>query len=309
MLRRVRIKKEIMLVSLLFIILLAGIIVIGFLKDDNDITGKLVSNSSVLKKTTGDVACSAVICTKDSKEVFCPQDLASCDKKYDDCRVIECEKAPAPAARPRTASQKTLSSAPEEEVCTAEYNDCYDNGEAIVCKGDYEQCCSSFENCRCGTNEDTAGEDQAKPDINSEQEVACDTGVFVCSKQAITMSGDIAESKVTCKGSFQQCSTVYGSCECGTATLTDFPTQYIGDAGQTEGGENANNYWCEFKSHKVPCYMVNIESCRKKENTCYNDNGRLINCVGTFDYCTKTYGDCLCGVETLNSGIMNTVAE
>jgi hypothetical protein len=290
----------------MFIILLAGIIVIGFLNGHNDVTGKLVSNSS--KKTLADDSCSAVICMKGSEEVYCPQDISSCDAKYDDCRVIECEKEqPASKAKPKSASKTSSAASSEEDVCTAEYNDCYDDGEAIVCKGGYEQCCAAFDNCRCGTTEDTTGEGQAKPDIDSEQAVACDTGVFVCSKQTITMSGDVAESKVTCKGSFQQCSTVYGSCECGTDTLTDFPTQYVGDAGTAEGGYDANNYWCEFKSRKVPCYMMPNETCAKKSNSCLRSDGIMVKCDGTFSYCNSRFdGNCLCGLEVKGYGFLNT---
>jgi hypothetical protein len=193
---------------------------------------------------------------------------------------------------------------PQDEQCTAEYNDCYDDGEAIVCKGDYDQCCASFDNCVCGTSEDANGE-AATPELDSEQSEPCDTGVFICAKQTVTMSGDIAESKVTCKGSFQQCSTVYGSCHCGNATLTDFPTQYVGDAG--EGGENAANYWCDFKSHQVPCYMIPGETCSKKSNNCFRDDGIMVKCDGTFAFCNRQFnGNCLCGIEVKGYGFLNT---
>jgi hypothetical protein len=185
----------------------------------------------------------------------------------------------------------------EESDCKEEYHDCFDKGEAVVCKGSFEQCKDAFDDCSCGCVENN-GYAVAENEIDTTQKTECETGVFVCNRQVITMSGEIAESKVTCKGTFSTCAVLYGDCKCGDSSLTDFPTNYVGG---TSGEQECNDtkYYCDFKGHQVPCYMI-VENCAERKNTCFNANGRQVTCVGTFDYCQKTYADnCVCGLEAL----------
>ncbi|MBU2560845.1 MAG: hypothetical protein KKD17_00985 [Nanoarchaeota archaeon] len=269
-----------------------------------------------------DSQCSVTVCrNKDLQEVYCPLPYDECCAKYSDCRVISCEEEycvqdqGVDAADEDTSSETYYDAGSydydDEEPCYEEYNDCMDNGEAVVCKGTFEACSESFQSCRCGSGEDleSYGEQAAEPDFTTDAPVDCDTGVFVCSRQVITMSGDVADSKVTCKESFQRCSQTYGNCQCGNATLTDFPTQYIGETGIDDAGDNAQNYWCDYKGRQIPCYML-PESCTKKRNTCDKGNGVWVTCEGAFQYCNAKYGgDCLCGVEILSSGFMVTSSE
>jgi hypothetical protein len=249
--------------------------------------------------------CFTVICLNDKmNEIYCPFSYDECCGKYSSCRIVKCDDEYCE----QPAEYVVESYAAEDSgECTAEYNDCYDKGTAVVCKGSFDQCAASFDGCVCGTSDQASEEGQAAPDVDTEQEVACETGVFVCRKQTITISGEVAESKVTCKESFQRCSTMYGTCVCGNSTLTDFPTKYIGSAGDASTtGENAENYWCDYGGRKVPCYML-PGNCTKKKNTCDKGDGIYINCDGYFDFCNKKYnGKCLCGVEATSSGFMYT---
>jgi hypothetical protein len=247
--------------------------------------------------------CFTVIClNKRMDEVYCPLSYDECCGKYTGCRIVKCDEEYC------EQPEEDVPAAEENGACTEDYNDCYDNGVAVVCKGSFEQCSESFNGCVCGSSDGSAGEGQAAPDVDTEQEIECETGVFVCRKQTITISGEIADSKVTCKESFQRCSTLYGTCECGNSSLTDFPTKYIGSATApgNDMGENDNNYWCDYKGRQVPCYMM-PESCTKKKNTCYREDGIAVTCDGSFVYCSSKFNDnCLCGVETVNSGFMYT---
>jgi hypothetical protein len=261
------------------------------------------------KETIEQPECSAVICLDESfNEIYCPDDYDTCCGKFSECRIVECAQEYCVDDTPAYEEEYTYET--DDSECQEEYNDCYDNGEAVICKGSFDACSSSFDDCTCGTSDDT-GYDQAQPDFDASAPVDCATGVFVCERQVITMSGDIADSTVTCKSGFQECSMMYGNCKCGESDLIDFPTQYIGSAGIDDGGEseNADSYWCDFKDKKVPCYML-PEGCTKKKNTCDKGNGIWITCDGSFEFCNKKYnGECLCGVEITSSGFMVTSAD
>jgi len=235
--------------------------------------------------------CSTIVCHKDEKEVYCPLSFDKCKDKYQDCRVIECEKE--------------LVEKPEPEKCKEEYNNCKDGDEEIICKGSFSACADAFDSCTCGTFDE---EDTAQPDFDSTQDIDCNTDVYICSRTSITISGDVAESIVTCKGDFQQCSITYGYCECGNSTLTDFPTQYIGNTQYDGSAEKENGYWCDYNGKSIPCSML-PENCKKKSNTCNKGNDVWITCQGNFDFCQKKYGECLCGVERPSTGFMVTSSE
>lgn len=245
-------------------------------------------------------SCSVNICyNSNMKEIYCPLDYSDCCEKYSNCRTVYCEDDSCVQEE-----EIVYTSADEDtEECDEEYHDCYDNGEAVVCKGDFTSCAMSFDNCVCGTSGSGSIGEQLQPDIDASEDVNCSTGVYVCDRQQLTMSGDLASSTVTCKSSFSACSMLYGNCRCGNSTLTDFPTQYIGSANKQT--ENAQNYWCDYKGDQIPCYML-PGNCTKKTNTCKNSKGNWINCEGKFDYCQKQYGECLCGVENIGTGILKT---
>ncbi len=259
------------------------------------------------------------ICMEDFKEVFCPLSYDECDYTYDGCRVIECADA---FCENRNIDEYYAYedeeyheeysyeySDDDKEGCTEEYNNCFDGDEEVICKGSFGACSRSFDSCTCGTEDDTSYEsDQLQPDIDSHNTIECDTGVYICTRQTITMSGDIADSTVTCKESFSRCSMTYGECTCGESTLTDFPTQYIGNTGMDYHVDNAQNYWCDYKGRDIPCYML-PENCNKKRNTCKKASGQWVTCEGTFDFCESRYEECLCGVEQMNSGFMVTSAD
>ena len=286
--------------------------IVAFFKGDKGQKDRISGNTVKTSIEKSD-DCAAVICEKDSNKVYCPESYTVCMKRYSECRIIECD-------------EDYLEEEPEEDYyryeesgtyyddeefpgddssCNYEYHDCYDNGEAILCKGSFDACDSSFDDCACGTNDEI--EDQAVPDTVTEADFDCETGVFVCNRQVVSMSGDIADSTVTCKGSFSECAMLYGDCQCGDDTLTDFPTQYIGNTDVDSGSENANNYWCDYKDRQIPCYML-PDNCSRKKNTCRKSAGSdsWITCEGSFDYCAKNYPECLCGIETTTSGVMVT---
>jgi hypothetical protein len=292
-------------------------------KDSTKITSKITS--SAIKKIVPDTLpligktsaeekaieaeCYATICLDNNlKDVYCPLDYEDCCEKFSSCKVVYCAEEFCEQEEYDTYEDTSTSttSATSSNSCSAEYHDCYDDGEAVLCKGDFDQCDDAFDDCTCGTGDNVADYAQAKPDIDSSQAVECSTGVFVCDRQMITMSGDLASSTVTCKSSFQACSVLYGNCRCGNSTLTDFPTQYIGSTGVTAGSRNADNYWCDFKGKQIPCHMM-PGNCTKKKNTCNKGGDIWIGCDGTIEFCNKKYNnDCLCGVEILSSGFMRT---
>ncbi|MBN1544704.1 hypothetical protein JW898_04535 [Candidatus Woesearchaeota archaeon] len=284
---------------------------IAHIKRMNEQAGEQASGTQVSGQCD-----SVTICRNmNLREVYCPLDYDECCEKYSECRVISCDEEycmpeETGAAVDGYPEEYHYTGLDDEEPCYEEYNDCIDKGEAVVCKGPFEACAASFEGCRCGTGEDMEEYgDQAEPDFTSDGPVDCDTGVFVCSRQVITMSGDVAESIVTCKESFQRCSQTYGNCRCGNTTLTDFPTQYIGETGIDDSGDNANNYWCDYEGRQIPCYML-PGNCTKKRNTCDKGNGVWITCDGSFVYCNNKYdGKCICGVETPSTGFMVTSSE
>ena len=287
---------------------------ISWFKGDTKKTKDIISGSSVktltnpististikeklTKKTQSakDDDCAVTICLNaELKEIYCPRDYDDCCAEYSECRIVKCDEGEEVCEEEETGTEK--------QKCDKEYHDCIDDGEEIICKGSFRACSDAFDGCTCGTEDDVQGE-QLTPEIDTSQDVDCDTGVFICSKQSISMSGDIAESIVTCKGTFQQCSIQHGECVCGNSTKTDFPTQYIGDTG--EGQEVVDEaFWCDYKGKKIPCYMM-PENCNKKKNTCDKGNGVMITCDGTFDFCNRRYGGtCLCGVEMMGSGMM-----
>jgi hypothetical protein len=267
--------------------------------------------------------CSATICLNDQfTEIYCPLPYAECCAKYTECRVVACDAALCEADEedededeaeyPYDAEESGSEDAdegnfPDSGTCTEEYNDCYDNSVAVTCKGSFEDCSASFERCKCGTSETEMAE-QATPDMTIDGSEECGTGVYVCDRKVVTMSGDVADSSVTCKGTFQRCSSVYGNCQCGNSTKTEFPTKYVGQTGG-ETCENDAGYWCDYRGKKIPCYMM-PGNCTKKKHTCENERRIKINCDGYFDFCNKKYnGNCLCGVEILNSGYMVTKAD
>lgn len=266
------------------------------------ITSRL--KEKIVKKKASEPACEPVtICyTDDLKEIHCPLDYDECCGRYSDCRMVECD-AGEECEEPAYAEQETYNT---EETCSEEYHDCFDDGEAIICKGEFSRCAEAFDSCTCGTD-DGADYEAAEPDIDSRQEVECDTGVFVCRRQTVTMDGNIADSTVTCKGSFSECSMVYGNCVCGNSSLTDFPTQRIGVEGT--GPVDDEDYWCEHLGKQVPCSRL-PENCNLKKHTCDKGNGVMINCEGTIGYCNKKYDNtCLCGIESISSGFMKTSDE
>lgn len=293
---------------------------VSWFKGENRKPSRLISGSSV-KKLANPIStikekvvkrqepaaaqsdCSVTICLNaDLKEIYCPLDYADCCAEYTKCRVIECD--PGEDVCEDDGEEPVTDTGPE---CDKDYHDCIDDGEEIICKGSFRACSDAFDECSCGTEDEVEGE-QLTPEIDTSQDVDCDTGVFICSKQSISMSGDIAESVVTCKGTFQQCSVQHGECVCGNSTKTDFPTQYIGDTGKGEDTIE-DVFWCEYNSKKIPCYMM-PENCNKKKNTCDKGNGVMITCDGTFDFCNKRYaGTCLCGIETMGYGMMDTGSE
>lgn len=239
------------------------------------------------------------------KEIHCPLDYDSCCGRYSDCRIVECDTEEASEDTGITSADNKGTGS-TIQGCAEEYNACYDNGEAIICKGDFGRCDEAFDNCTCGTGSSTDYE-TAEPDIDTSQEVECDTGVFVCERQAVMMNGSIADSKVTCKDSFAECSMLYGNCKCGTSELTDFPTERIGAGGN--GSVEDNGYWCEHLGKQLPCSRL-PENCNLKKNTCDKGNGIMITCEGTINYCNKVYsGTCLCGIEATTSGFMKVSDE
>jgi hypothetical protein len=276
--------------------------------------------ASSTDQMTNDAACSATICIKKTYEVYCPESYAECAAKYKDCRKISCDAqdTESPTTETETNTEDNAEANVEDiipdyvdtsgqGVCTEEYNDCYDRGTPVICKGNYDQCCASFDNCVCGTGDTADTSEQAKPDIDTTDSVECTTAVYVCSRQVITMSGEVASSTVTCKSDFTTCSTMYGSCVCGNSTLTDFPTKVIGSSEDVTA--NANRYWCQYQDKQIPCYMM-PEKCMEKKNTCEKANGIKVTCEGTFDFCNKQYGGkCYCGIESLTSGFMKTTAD
>jgi len=311
--RRRQFQKEWILVPIVVASIIIGIVVSNMvLNGSSTNTTSLISGNAIEKilpktaNTSAGKVCSAIICSKAGKEVYCPLSTKECSIKYSACRTINCETETAKktttqksnSTMQKTASNNALSN-PGDDVCTAEYNDCYDNGKPVVCKGDYEQCCSSFQNCVCGMSDTT--EEQATPDIDLSNSGNCTTGVFRCNKQVMALDGTIATSTVTCKSDFRTCSATYGNCACGNSSLTDFPTQYVGDT--------QDNYWCEYLGKKIPCYMV-PDHCTLKKNTCFKDNDVKVTCDGSFDYCNKLYdGNCVCGIEIISSGFMTKSSD
>ncbi|MFC1741804.1 hypothetical protein ACFL3V_04685 [Nanoarchaeota archaeon] len=248
--------------------------------------------------------CAVTVCLNDNlKQIYCPLDYDECCGKYSSCRKIYCEDNLCDYDPDSYTDSYTVADDDEydntESSCTEEYHDCEDDGTEVICKGRFDDCDKSFSNCRCGTS-DSVDYDTATPEIDTAEEVECDTGVYVCERQTITMSGDIAESKVTCKESFQRCSMAYGNCKCGDSSLTDFPTKKIGSDKITGTTAGTASYNCNYKGKDVPCYMMPSENCTKKKNTCDKGNGIMIGCEGSFSYCNTKYGgNCLCGVEMM----------
>ena len=286
---------------------------ISWIKGENKSSSSLIAGNSVtsiipqklsdikarIKNKNQVTDCEPVtICyDNDAKEIYCPLDYNDCCDSYSDCRIVECGME-----KKEYNSEDDYTYTHDEEFCTEEYHNCYDADENIICKGDFERCAEAFDSCTCGTDNDTDQVEETAPEIDSSQTVECDTNVFICERQVITMNGDIADSIVTCKDSFQECSKVYGNCRCGNSSLTDFPTKKIGDIG--DGSTDANFYWCEHNGKNVPCYML-PENCNKKKNTCDKGEGIMITCEGTIDYCNNRYDNtCLCGVEIISSGFM-----
>ncbi len=252
-----------------------------FFGDDDNTIGNVVKN--VVK---GEVKpCAANICmTAKKAEVYCPDNLDECKRKYSSCRVIECEKEPVevkakkPVKRPTTVSN-----------CTAVYHDCFDGSEEVTCKGSFSDCSNSFKNCTCGIVEEECDADVAAPDSMTVFNGTCDTNVFVCERQVIAMDGSIADSKVTCKSGFEECARLYGNCVCGNSSLTDFGVKYVGRVNDTR---NPN---------------FDDGECTKKVNTCDKGDGIMISCEGSFEFCNKMYDDsCRCGIDSVSSGFMVT---
>jgi hypothetical protein len=298
----------------------------GFFTGAKDGHSNRISGNTV--KTSIQEDCAVTICmNKDLEEIYCPLSYQECSDSYSDCRIVECdedyceveEDCEVEETKSETYyesdddttyyDETEYESATYDDSCDYEYHDCYDNNEAVICKGDFELCAESFEDCTCGTEDDVSHDDQAKPDEEITGNIECDTGVFVCDRQVLTMSNDIAESTVTCKSSFQECSVLYGNCRCGESSLTDFPTLNIGTAGGN-ASETANNYWCDYKDRQVPCYML-PEDCDKTKNTCKKSSSSdmWITCEGSFEFCEKKYPECLCGIEIKNSGFMKTSSD
>ncbi len=267
--------------------------------------------------------CAVTICFDDDfREIYCPLEHEECCARYSDCRVVECDSEDSCEDEDAYGSYEGSGEEYDGEEydsdgyvydygngdgsCTEEYHDCFDDGEAVICKGPFDACDETFDGCTCGTSDSMdSGIEESAPDFDASEPVDCPTGVFVCKRQVITMSGDVADSTVTCKESFQRCSMTYGNCRCGNATLTDFPMQHIGGTDVDSGSGNADAYWCDHDGREVPCYML-PGNCTKKKNTCLNEKGQWITCDGSFDYCAGRYEECLCGIEATTSGFMVT---
>jgi len=253
--------------------------------DSTKISGTAVA--AVSKTDETEKVCAANICTKSNTEIYCTEDIDSCKEKYGECRIVKCdvEKTVPTSVKTQNKSAKG--------VCTSEYNDCYDRGEAVTCKGTFTACCDSFDNCICGTEEvKDSSLETAVPDFDATENVSCDTGIFICERQSMTIDGNLAKSVVTCKSSFTECAMMYGSCRCGNATLTTVPAKYIGDTGMAR-----------------PIGMDNGK-CTKKKHRCDKGNGVMITCDGSFDYCNKRYNNlCRCGIDQATSGFMVTSSD
>ncbi|MFH1064570.1 MAG: hypothetical protein V1729_05795 [Candidatus Woesearchaeota archaeon] len=273
----------------------------------NIVSGHSVKDSAEDDKGSG-TSCAATICTKeDGDKIYCPKEYSECEKMYGRCLLISCDtEADRPSGKYRAVISGTVS---DESSCKAEYNDCLDGDEEIICKGSFDACAEAFDSCTCGTGDDVKKDGESlQPDFDSSQEVECDTGVFICERTQLSMSGDAVISKVTCKGTFSECAIQYGMCDCGDSSLTDFPTRYIGGVTDDGSSTSANNYWCDYKDKKIPCNML-PENCVKKKNTCNKGDDVWITCDGSFEYCAKTYGECLCGVDIISSGFMTPSNE
>ena len=298
-------KKEVTTVIILLLAVLAVFTLGCAGQDENVLTGTSVLNS--------EDDCSVTICyALDDTEVYCPEDPDACREKYLECRMVKCADDTGPAETgteeyddyyaERDTEYEYTTSDLEESACDEIYNDCYDEGQPITCKGPFELCDASFEDCVCGSEDDH--EDSAEPEFDSGEAPDCDTGVYVCEKYSVSMDGTPTTSKVTCKSSFVTCSATYGKCDCGDSSLTDFGTITVGDAG----GEGTVDYECEFEGKTVPCYMVveDPKLCSKSSHTCKSGE-RWLQCEGSMPYCNNLHGGkCLCGVEDLGYGEYTT---
>lgn len=282
------------------------------------ISGKSVTEkvSDTLKSSVAIVKpyCAANICyNSNNQEIYCPGDFDKCADEYSMCRIVPCDDECLTVEDVSEEydyveqdsgeyySTETVDYNPEESgrECTEEYNDCYDDGVAITCKGAFVDCDASFQGCICGSSEEII--EEAKADYDSGIAPDCDTGIYVCHKFSLAMDGTPTTSKVTCKSSFTECSMLYGECECGDSSLTDFGTKRIGDAG---GDAETASGKCEFCGDMVPCYMIveDPKLCSKSTHTC-KDGDRWLQCDGSKPYCDKLYdAKCLCGVENLGYG-------
>ncbi|NQU78902.1 hypothetical protein HQ545_03980 [Candidatus Woesearchaeota archaeon] len=326
--------KKVMI--LILALLLTGCATIN---DDrkNIITGDTITKLLPAKPTAfyteEDVAeldCGVVVCLgKTLGDIYCPLNFMECREKFRACRIIKCADE-FMTEEDESNNQVYDSDSKNNDsdhnydytidyttdyttdyietldgetdmlkmsVCEYESHDCMDGDEKIVCRGRYEDCAHSFQECVCGTEYNSQDSVDADPDIETLSD-ECDTGTYICRSQQITISGEVAESAITCKSSFEECSMIYGGCECGNSTLIEFPTKTLGDG--------TSKYWCSHLGRIVPCYMM-PDNCNKKRNTCDKGNGAWITCEGSFEYCsTKHNNRCLCGVEAISSGFMDT---
>jgi len=147
--------------------------------------------------------CAATICYNDQlREIYCPLDHDDCCEKYSECRIIPCDdeycedETPVYDDGPESDvytdayddDQVTGYATYEEDTygyesdasCMEEYHDCFDQGEAVICKGLFEDCDESFQDCTCGMRDlQDSYVEQAQPDFNTEETVECSTGTYV----------------------------------------------------------------------------------------------------------------------------------
>jgi hypothetical protein len=161
--------------------------------------------------------CEANICyNKWQQEVYCTADFKSCERKYDNCRVVSCNP---PRPQPYDCPSCTC---PEPipiptPVCREEVHLCVqmvpaDDGtdiasyEQVKCEGSYEDCSEKFLKCQCGLPEPAPS--------------TCEEEVHTCKK--VVYSGDeddpsstVSVMLVKCEGTFEECKEKYDSCACG----------------------------------------------------------------------------------------------
>ncbi len=279
--------KKVIVVFLCIAILL----VIGCAKDSpaekisERITGAITAQS-----------CEANLCLYNDKKYFCPEELTVCEKQFDSCEVIKCL-----GEKPEAATKKPADQIMKEQTayntCNEEYNECITKDEEeVICHGSFKDCSHAFESCECGTenteevdSEDSTLDFKSDADKKFEEQGNCDTGVYICEKNSISMSGKPVSSTVECKSSYSDCSVRYGDCSCGEATEWFEEPKPKGPL-------------CDWNSMKVECDRIaeHHNDCNKPKNLCDKGNGIMIQCDGAIGYCWDTYNDlCICGNEPI----------